>query len=166
MTLSIEGIQKALNAPFFFLNPLLLAIIEEATKKGYLLRISHTQAQWSDEGLEKARVELAEKEPVRKGLIAEIYRADGRTPNQQNMLYHVKKVVVVGPMVPEIFEATDEMPAVEVGHTKFQGREVPHLKPAGMTKWFMFGGDLIYSSDSRFTAHFGGPMKLHDRVEE
>ena len=166
MLLTVEGIHKAIHAPFFFDNPLQLAVVEEATRQGYVVRISHTQAQWLDDGLERATNDLPLKEPVRKGLIAYIFRSAAHGPSTTNMLHHVQQVVVVGPGVPPIFEATDEMPAVEVGYIKFGGTSYPHLKPAGLKKWFMFGGDLVYTSDSRFTELFGGPLKLHDRCEE
>lgn len=38
-------------------------IVEEATARGFIRRISWTQVEWSEEGLAKARVELAPVSP-------------------------------------------------------------------------------------------------------
>ena len=41
-----------------------------------------------------------------------------------------------------------------------------HFKPAGVTKWTMFGGNFVYSSDSRFSEKYGRqPVHVHDRIE-
>jgi hypothetical protein len=66
MTLTVENIQNALlSSPYrnpkgnyFHMDPELTQIIQEATKRGYVRRISHTQAEWIEEGLEKAIKEL------------------------------------------------------------------------------------------------------------
>lgn len=43
---------------YFHLCDDALKVIEEATRKGYIIRLSHTQAQWTESGLDKARKEL------------------------------------------------------------------------------------------------------------
>lgn len=68
--LTVASIQRALDArqpgdltaTDFWLRPESLAaqIVNMATKAGYLVRLSHTQAQWTNEGLAKARRELPE----------------------------------------------------------------------------------------------------------
>ena len=61
MTLSLDIIQDALND---FSDSMSspkeesIAIIEEATAKGYVVRFSHTQAGWTDETFAKAEKEL------------------------------------------------------------------------------------------------------------
>lgn len=41
-----------------------------------------------------------------------------------------------------------------------------HLKPEGEKRWTMFGGNFVYSSDSRFGRVYGArPMHVHDRIE-
>lgn len=69
--LTVASIQRALEArqpgdmtaTEFWLRPESLAaqIVNMATKAGYVVRLSHTQAQWTNEGLAKARRELPEE---------------------------------------------------------------------------------------------------------
>ncbi len=65
--LTVSIIQEAINASpyrgglfktYFHLCDDALKIIEEATNKGYIIRTSHTQAEWTEIGLQKARKEL------------------------------------------------------------------------------------------------------------
>lgn len=68
MKLTIDSIQKAMTSIFpykgdeFWLDPKgeKAQIVEEATRRGYLKRLSHTQIQWTEEGLKRARQELTE----------------------------------------------------------------------------------------------------------
>jgi hypothetical protein len=40
------------------------------------------------------------------------------------------------------------------------------LKPRGESRWVMFGGNFVYSSDSRWSREYGAyPLPVHDRVE-
>lgn len=55
--LTIDSIDKALKS-IFHIDPELLFIIEAATNADYITRLSHTQAQWTEQGLAKARIEL------------------------------------------------------------------------------------------------------------
>lgn len=57
MKLTINMVQKALE-PNAFLNNELLQIRAEAAKQGYILITSHTQAEWTEAGIEKAKKEL------------------------------------------------------------------------------------------------------------
>lgn len=45
------------------------------------------------------------------------------------------------------------------------GREYIHAVPAGISKHTMFGGNFIFTSDSRFTSISPYPIAVHDRVE-
>lgn len=49
---------------YFHLDAELLAIIEKATELGFVRRLSHTQAEWTEEGIEAAR-RLGDKRAVR-----------------------------------------------------------------------------------------------------
>ena len=76
--LTIDEVDQALKSRKFFTEPNSkeAKIIEEATKKGYVLRTSHTQAEWTEKGIE------ALKEPTAvKGLfsIDEIEKFTGYT---------------------------------------------------------------------------------------
>ena len=39
------------------------------------------------------------------------------------------------------------------------------VKPAAIESHSMAGGNFVYSSDSRFSALYGAPLSVHDRVE-
>jgi hypothetical protein len=42
----------------------------------------------------------------------------------------------------------------------------PHFEPEGEARWCMFGGNFVYTSDSRFSEEYGySPIKVHDRIE-
>lgn len=41
-----------------------------------------------------------------------------------------------------------------------------HFKPRGVKGWTMFGGNFVYTSDSRFSKKYGRhPVHVHDRIE-
>ena len=73
MTLTVNNIDRAMKASpyneagtYFHCDPQLLQIIEQAASRGYILRTSHTQAEWTESGLEKAMKELTIKEVAEK----------------------------------------------------------------------------------------------------
>ena len=42
-----------------------------------------------------------------------------------------------------------------------------HVKPEGVGRHTMFGGNFVYSSDSRFGETYGrNPVHVHDRIED
>jgi hypothetical protein len=57
VTLTVDSINSAINN-YFWMDATLSAIINEAEKKGYILRTSHTQAEWIEEGLKRAKQEI------------------------------------------------------------------------------------------------------------
>jgi hypothetical protein len=63
-TLTIFSINQAVNRNWGMYESEWLPIVEAAAKAGYIIRLSHTQAQWTDEGLEKARRELQDGTPL------------------------------------------------------------------------------------------------------
>lgn len=60
-TLTINTISEAMKGNAFWLDAGSDAarIVAEATRRGFIRRASHTQVEWTDAGLEKARAELA-----------------------------------------------------------------------------------------------------------
>lgn len=57
IVLTVESIDQALKSDFYH-NTESMAIVDAATKAGYVIRLSATQAQWSEEGLKRAQMEL------------------------------------------------------------------------------------------------------------
>ena len=61
---------------------------------------------------------------------------------------------------------SDSIAIFELVETNARGE--PYLKavPAGETRWTMFGGNFLWSSDSRFRNEVSErPIPIHDRVE-
>lgn len=52
----------------------------------------------------------------------------------------------------------EELPA------PFEGCPV-RLKERGVKEWTMFGGNFVWSSDSRFSEKYPSPVPVHDRIE-
>ena len=102
------------------------------------------------------------------GLVCHVLKPAGGFPNCSNggisSIYD--EVTLVGGGVPELFEATEDAPAVMLCHRALPRCDTMHMyaKPLALgNQWSMFGGCFIYTSDSRFPAEY--PIPLHDRVE-
>lgn len=108
-----------------------------------------------------------------KGLRASIYNnAEYGNCSNGGISAKCKQVTIVGPGIPEIFEANEEAPAVEIERRMIGRDEVVSARPYGKpsdTKEYagpMFGGCFIYTSDSRFRELVSPqPVALHDRFE-
>lgn len=75
--------------------------------------------------------------------------------------YHT--FVLVGPGVPEVFEPNEATPVLRLEKNgRFGHRVVPENSDG---KWTMFGGNFVWSSDSRFRAISENPLPVHDRIE-
>lgn len=119
---------------------------------------------------------------TRKGIIVEVFKPAMGDCSNGGFSSYCKELTLVGPGIPEIFEASPERPAVVLKLRWGIGGKLPVLPagttgeatnpyvhaepaypvPAGERGW-MFGGCAVYSSDSRFP--FDYPIKLHDRAE-
>lgn len=66
ITLTVAVIGEAMKGNAFWLDSMSREawIVNRATTLGYVKRLSHTQVQWTDEGLAKARRELEEGTPT------------------------------------------------------------------------------------------------------
>jgi hypothetical protein len=101
-----------------------------------------------------------------KGLRADIYRYNNQDFSNHGISSRCHQVTIVGPGIPEVFEATDEAPAVELYHIGNSVNLRPLDKPSGAVGPMM-GGCYVGSSDSRFGDAIGfyGAVALHDRFE-
>lgn len=102
-----------------------------------------------------------------KGLIVEIYKPSHGDSSNGGLSSKCGKALLVGKGIPEIFDASDDCPAVEIVErivcgdtylTAYPVKEAPQHQTL-----YMFGGCFIYTSDSRFPATY--PVPLHDRSE-
>jgi hypothetical protein len=82
------------------------------------------------------------------------------------------RLTLVGPDISGPFEPTEDAPAVKIVRRKLRGKdggfiEYMHLEPIDAKynggRWLMFGGNVAYTSDSRFPSDY--PLKIHDRFE-
>jgi hypothetical protein len=94
------------------------------------------------------------------GLILEIYRSN--YDSNLNVMNGKKQVVLVGSNMPEIFEASEEMPAIRLVTRKLFGKEYTHAEPLEAGN-YAFGGSFVFTSDSRLREYFDYPIPLHDR---
>ncbi|MCX6213738.1 hypothetical protein [Spirosoma sp.] len=98
------------------------------------------------------------------GIRAQIYRNYG--PNEQHLLGHVDSVVIVGEGITGNAFVSERCPAVYLEPSALGEEYAPHLRPVGHEKkQLMASGDLVYSDQPDFAAHFKGFLKLHDRYE-
>lgn len=102
---------------------------------------------------------------TRTGLIVTVYKpADGMDCTNGGETARFQKFVATGKGIEGPFEPSAEMPEMKI-LPRLGGlggyRAVPASIPEG--KWTMFGGNFIYTSDSRFPSRY--PIPVHDRVE-
>lgn len=97
---------------------------------------------------------------MNKGLIFEIYRSDYDC--QINKMYGKKSVVLIDKKMPEIFTASEDMPAVKIVTRNLFGKDYTHAEPLE-PGFYAFGGSFIYTSDSRMKDVATYPIPLHDR---
>ena len=75
--------------------------------------------------------------------------------------------ILVGKGIPEIFETNDKTLALKLVERTIGGARYLHAEPIesprpGCVGW-MFGGNFIWTSDSRFPNRY--PISIHDRQE-
>lgn len=101
----------------------------------------------------------------RKGMMVEVYRHGVRDCTANGISKHHSRLLLVGTGVAEIFEESEDMPTVELIPAVKRGKTI-HVKPLEEKRWCMFGGNFVYSSDSRFSElNNGNPIKIFDRIE-
>jgi hypothetical protein len=109
-----------------------------------------------------------------KGLIVDIYRSADMKGDCSNggTTSKFTKAILVGEGIPEIFDVRDDLPALilvkrELHSERLGARRIYlHAEPLNLHKSgerVMYGGNHIYTSDSRFPNDY--PIKVHDRVE-
>lgn len=97
-----------------------------------------------------------------KGLGVNVYRSPHEATNG-GLSSKSDRFVLTGEGMPEIFEPKASQPELHL--RRFHGDWVafPPFDPAPNCVGWMFGGNFVYTSDSRF--HPGHPIRVHDRQE-
>jgi len=100
-----------------------------------------------------------------KGLLVNVYRWQHDCTNGGISSKFDNFILVSPGILPEIFDSHDDCPALLMVRSPL-GEDwiaVPaEGKDANKVGW-MFGGNFVYTSDSRFTP--GHPIRVHDRQE-
>jgi len=101
-----------------------------------------------------------------KGLRLTIYTPSYGNCSNGGVSSKCESLTLVGPGIPEIFEASEEAPAVEIktGHQGYQYVGlVESRKPSLISP--MAGGCMVWSTDSRVREVMPYALSLHDRYE-
>ncbi len=96
-----------------------------------------------------------------QGLTVRVLRTPGDDFTLDGISSKFDKFVLVGPDVPEIFSPREDCPPLLLEKHCGFWRAIPATEPQG-TSW-MFGGNFITCSDSRFPNPY--PIPVHDRSE-
>lgn len=106
----------------------------------------------------------------RKGMLVNVYATkDGSDCTNGGITSYHKQLIMVGKGIPEIFKAkADGSNCIEYVEREMFGKECnicvplnqPELKKMNGP---MFGGNFVYTSDSRFPHN--NPVPVHDRFE-
>lgn len=92
-----------------------------------------------------------------KGLIVNVYRCSlGDCTNGGVSSTH-DRVLLVGEDIPPVSESREDIPVVNLVRRTVFGRERIQVENG------MFGGNFVYTSDSRFPSQY--PIPVHDRTE-
>jgi hypothetical protein len=106
-----------------------------------------------------------------KGMLVSIY-TDGDRGCTNGPSNCRSKIVLVNPKLPEIFEANEETPAMalklrDMGRlgTMWLVEPIIESPDESYTGMFQFGGNFVWTSDSRFRNISEQPVPIHDRYE-
>ena len=98
---------------------------------------------------------------MKKGMLAYIYRHPLGDATNGARSATCNTAIVVGHGMPEIFDAGDDL-VLELAERR---DGTLFARAAGETRHTMFGGNFVWSSDSRFRRISEGPIQIHDRIE-
>lgn len=106
-----------------------------------------------------------------KGLTLHVYRWNLGDCTNNGISSRYDTLILIGEGVEGPVSVDLENPpenVVKMVRRKIRGEEYLHLEPLdgcnnGGRKWYMSGGNLAYTSDSRFPSRY--PLSVHDRHE-
>lgn len=102
------------------------------------------------------------------GLIVDVYRCAETMCDTTNGGASSKfnTFTLVDPVLPAVFNVAANRPALKLVRRELFGSTYIHAVPAELEgRHTMFGGNFIYTSDSRFRNISNQPIPIHDRVE-
>lgn len=111
-----------------------------------------------------------------KGLIVDIYRDGGTDCTNGGATAKGRDALLVHPDIDGPFEESPKRPTLYLlqvarigGQPQWEAHTSPAVSPHGIpTDGAMFGGNFVFTSDSRFrqlVGGFGYPVPVFDRIE-
>lgn len=103
----------------------------------------------------------------RKGFLMYVYRNDLGDGTAGGMTSKVTKVTLIGKGLPAMFTPSEDAPALYLRDDKKDYIYASPVETGSQDEHgpYMFGGNFIYSSDSRLAAISKYPIPVHDRHE-
>lgn len=105
-----------------------------------------------------------------RGLPVSVYRSFNRDGSQidctnNGISAKVNDIMLCGEGIPEIFEASEDMPPFRLVKRNLSNGEYLHVEPWEHPEGsgWMFGGNICKTSDSRFPSRYA--LNIHDRQE-
>jgi len=99
----------------------------------------------------------------KKGLLVSTFRSPGSEATMGGLSSKHDKFIITGPDIPGIFEPGDDAPELVLDQIRDHLFVRPPFKPAPGNVGWMFGGNFVFTSDSRFPIDY--PLPVHDRQE-
>ena len=100
---------------------------------------------------------------TKKGLLVSVYKDNMGDSTLNGISSKCDTMILIGEDIPELFEGDENNTLILVKRTLF-GKEYLHAEPIKNNGFnWMFGGNFIYTSDSRFPNKY--PIAIHDRHE-
>lgn len=100
---------------------------------------------------------------MKKGMLCSVFRSNSDCTNG-GVTSRAIDVVLIGKGIPEIFEPNERTPAVFLGERR-DGSPCAYPDESPRPMQYMFGGNFVWTSDSRFRAISEAPIPVHDRQE-
>ena len=137
-------------------------MVQEYDDQLVFMREDLTFCQYRQDVLEQMR----KKYGIQSCLRARVYRTDSRDCTNCGISARRTSLYILGcegPLEPE-----DIRECVRIESRKVAGCEYRHARPVYFpNRWYMAGGNFLYTSDSRYGEYTGirYPLPIHDRYE-
>lgn len=104
---------------------------------------------------------------MNKGLLANVFSDDGPDCTNGGVSSFFSKGVLIGEGVPEVFDA--DVANAKPGYVLMKNERTGHMYVVpesymNIKEQCMFGGNFLYTCDSRFPSKY--PLPIHDRLED
>ena len=102
-----------------------------------------------------------------KGMLVDVYKSGDYDCTLNGVSSKVTSMVLIGEGVPEIFTPSEKSPAIYLSHGQTGDLIAVPRNVAIGNEWGMFGGNFLWTSDSRFRQGVSpSPIRIHDRIEK